>query len=226
MRNLHQQLINSEFKNRYLTLKKKLPKIKHLIHGGLENYYAGLENEQLLSYGYKNRLCDESIERTITNIEIGLEKIMGLDIIEGELYIHCHPRPTQGEKAREAVWQYDIFADYKPVAAIGMNFHKKNEQIISTIANIQGRDSKGIIELRKICGKTPWPIKSLSTIIKYLPKDIKIIRGVAATNHPIMNCEKFNKNQAFNLYDRTFKKLGMNAIRNPQGKLQYWELRK
>ncbi len=224
MQNLHQKLINSEFKDSYIALKNQLPKIKHLIHGGIENYYAGLENEHLLSCGFKDRLCDESIERTISNIEIGIDRVMGLDMIKDNLYVNCNPRPVQGEKAREAVWQYNIFADYRPVAAIGMNFHKKNEQIISTISNIQGRDREGIAELKKLCGKTPWPIENLSLIIDNLPDDVKIVRGVASTNHPFAGYDGFNKNQASNLYDRTFKKLGMDAIRNQQGKVQYYEL--
>ena len=209
MRSLHQRLINSEFKDRYIALKKQLPRIKHLIHGGIENYYAGLEHEHLLSYGFEDRLCDESIERTISNLEIGLERVMGINLTKGELYIHCHPRPTQGEKTRETIWQYDIFADYRPVAAIGMNFHKEDEQVVSTFANIQGHDSEGIAELRKLCGNTPWPIRSLSLVLDYLPADVEIVRGVASTNHPFAGCEGFDKNQASNLYDRTFKKIGM-----------------
>lgn len=224
MRNLHQRLIYSEFKDRYLALKDRLPKIKHLIHGGIENYYAGLEDEHLLSSGFDDRLCDESIERVISNLEIGLEGVMGLDIVKGGLRIHTHPRPTQGEKAREAVWQHDIFADYRPVAVIGMNFHLDGEQIIATVPNIQGHDSEGVIALKKICGKTPWPVKSLSLILDYLPEDIKIVRGVASANHPFAGCEGFDKNQASNIYDRTFKKLEMESIRNQEGKVEYYEL--
>ena len=226
MQRLHQRLTASRFNEKYDALKERLPRVKHLIHGGAENYYAGPDMESTHPNKSQSRFEAGIVERTISNIELGLERVMGLDMVEGKLYIHCRPRPTQGEKAREAIWQYDIYADYNPVAAIGVNFHIEDEKIISTVANIQGHESEGIKTLRAICGKTPWPVKSLTLIIANMPEDVEIIRGVASTNHPLAGSPGFDKNQASNLYDRTFKKIGMTAVRNNQGKVQYYELQR
>ncbi|MCK5107460.1 MAG: hypothetical protein KAQ83_01920, partial [Nanoarchaeota archaeon] len=152
MRTIHQRLINSKFKEKYLGIKTQLPRVKHLIHGGIENYYAGLERAHLLSLGVQERLCDESIERTISNIELGLEYVNGTDLVWKEVYISCSPRQTQSERVREAIWQYSIFVDYTVAAVIGINLHKEKEKTILTFANIQGHNSKGVIKLKDSCG--------------------------------------------------------------------------
>jgi hypothetical protein len=226
MGSLHQRLMDSEFSDRYRILKTKLPRIKHLIHGGIENFYSGLNPEHLKSAGKEIRLSNKSIDRTLSNIELGLERIMGLDITQDDLYIHCHPRSVHGEKTREALWQYDIFADYQVVATIGVNFHTESEKIVATIANIQGQDSEGIKTLREICGVTPWTVKSLTLILDYLPADVKVVRGVPSVKHPFKGVEGWDNNRSSNLYDMSFRKVGMDPIRDDQGKVNYYELRR
>ena len=224
MSNLHQFLLQSPFGERYLALKKQLPRVKHLIHGGTENYYAGLHPEHLQSAGCENRLSPTSIERTITNVELGLGFVMGVDLVDGELYLHCHPRPTDGEKTREAVWQYDLFADYRPVAALGLNFHIENAAVVATVANVQGHDPEGVRALRDLCSGQPWPVANLSLVIDALPSDVVVVRGVPSTKHPFSGCEGWDNNRASNLYDMTFRKIGMVPIRGSDQHVRYYEL--
>ncbi len=204
MRGVHHTLVNSRFADRYLAVQRTLGKVKHLIHGGVESFYAGLPIEHLLSHGF-DRLSDEAIEQTLENIEIGSEAIRDFDIAEGELYLHCGERPTQGEKTREAVWQCGIFANYRQVAALGINFHQEDGTVVGTVANVQGHDSEGVMELAEICGGTPWPVKTLSILRDALPSHVKLLRGVPSGKHPFRNDPKFNRHSASNLYDRTFR---------------------
>jgi len=223
MRTLHQRLMASEFSERYLALKQRLPRIKHLIHGGVEHYYAGHEPEHLLSSGVEDRLCDENIERTLTNIEIGICEVMGLGMFKGNMHTYCHIKPPNDPKSREAVWQYRVFIEEMFVAGIGMNFHYEDDNIVATISNIQGRNTDGVAELRRVCGSTPWPVKALYTILGYMSEEI-IVRGPTCTQHPCISQDRNLKHRASNLYDRTFRRLGFEGVRDTIGKVKYYQL--
>ena len=218
---LHQRIMSTPFKDRYLYLKEKVPQIKHLIHGGSENYYASPYHHTI-----SERMSDDVIDKTLNNIELGLERVMHAELVHEELYLECHPREKQGERTREALWQYDLFADYKRAAVIGMNFHHENNAIVATVANVQGHDEEGLQNLRKLCYGTPWTIASLYLILSHLPDDIAVVRGVPSTRHPFKESKGFDKHRASNLYDRSFRTVGMKAVRDKTGSVQYYELQR
>jgi hypothetical protein len=224
MRSLHTTLSNSPYSETYLTLSKQI-RVKHLIHGGIEYYYAGLSPEQLKSAGIEDRLSPVSVERSLANIKIGLETIANKDWSFDKVYINPHARPpVNGEKAREAAWVFNIYYDCELSAAIGMNFHYENCTIIGTIANIQGHDKERISRLRQTY-EAPWAVVCLKSILEKLPPDISVIRGVPAWKHPYSGCEGLGLHQASNMYDRTFRNsnINMQPVRDPEGKVEYYQ---
>ena len=218
-------MLGSRFSERYLDLKERHRRLKHLIHGGIEYIYAGLQPSQLLEDGVVDRLDDSGIDRALDNIDMGLRLVYGELFAASGLYIKCVPRPTTGEKTREAAWRWNVYdSNGMMAAAMGMNLHLSFGEIVATIANVQGHDRYAVENLHALTGETPWAVAVLDLMLSHFPQEIEHLRGIPSTQHPFRDAKGFDRHRASNLYDRTFMASGLEPVRDFKGEVLFYEM--
>ena len=108
---------------------------------------------------------------------------------------------------------------------MGVNFHTEESKVVASILNIQGKDGDVVKSFREHFGNgNYWPVEVLTFLLQEWPADINIVRGVSSSKHPSNGRNGFDIHRASNLYDRTFRSLGMEPIRDKTGNVRYYEL--
>lgn len=188
---------------RYLKIKsKKITDFNKLFHQARSGIYCGIEKPVFHS--------DNSINNAINNFELGLELLLDKNNLEFKL------RPKH-EDMPEAIWYLQVKNENnKYVGRIGINIHSQKNDIIATIANIQG----------KFKSEQTWQVQVVKKLILDLNPNINIIRGIASSQHTSKNRVGFDKHRASCLYDLTFKNANMNTIRDSNKKAIYYELKR
>ncbi len=204
---------------RYINLKGML-RYNSLFHEARSATYCGLTKASFHS--------DAAIKRALDNFELGLELIVGRHLgFVGQSVLQFELKPPH-EQMPEALWYCPIF--HKGLAArIGLNLHYETGNVVVTIANIQGKDKAKLISLTEVLlHHQYWTIEAIASIMSALPEKITIVRGISSTFHPSRNRRGFDKQRASCLYDRTFRHphLGMRPIRDENGTIMYYEVRR
>jgi hypothetical protein len=153
-------------------------------------------------------------EYAYDNLALGAALLKGYRSELMHATIECSPL-TKKDRMPEATWLFKLYHKGQCFARLGMNLHREGDQIVGSITNIQGQHKDTIKNLKKVC--EVWSVYCIADLIKNLPPEITILRGMAAAEHPSArraDAEQAKRIETMSkLYDPTFQKLGFAEMR-------------